>query len=92
MVTLLILGRLLRTAATAVPRTSSGFSVFSEMPLVITGKAWTHDRSEHKLKMKLKDEPLLSLSAKLRYSSEHDHHLLTCGYCPSRAVQPPSPG
>lgn len=62
-VTLLILGRLPRAAAPAAPRTPSGFGVFSEISLLFAGRAWTPDRSAHKLKIKLKDDPLLSLSA-----------------------------
>lgn len=57
-------------------RTSAGFSVFSEMSLalVFAGRTWAHDRSEHKLKIKLEVDPLLSLSAELRYISRHGHH------------------
>lgn len=88
-VTPLILGRLPRAAAPAAPRTPSGFSVFSEISLLFAGRAWTPDRSTHKLKIKLKDDPLLSLSAELQYSSRHGHHSLTCGCCPSWAARVP---
>lgn len=37
--TLLILGRLLKAAAPAAPKTPSGFSVFSEIYLLFAGRA-----------------------------------------------------
>lgn len=56
-------------------RTSTGFNIFSEMSLALAfaGRARTHDRSEHKLKIKLKYDPLLNLSTELHYSPRHDH-------------------